>query len=168
MSRHVQIPSKASKAQVYEAIFPQIEALLQDEKDFIANVANTVAVLKEALKYYWIGIYLVKGNELVLGPFQGTVACTRIARGRGVCGQAWERGETIIVPDVDRFPGHIACSIHTRSEIVVPVRCQGRIIGVLDLDSTEWNDFDTVDLQWLERIADLLGRCFETSTDQPG
>jgi GAF domain-containing protein len=145
-----------TKEEQYETLLPQVRALLAGEHDLIANMANLAAVLKAQFDFFWVGFYLVKGDELVLGPFQGPLACTRIARGKGVCGTSWERRETIIVPDVDAFPGHIACSSLSRSEIVVPVLKDGDVIGVLDVDSEYLSHFDEVDELYLKRITDLL------------
>src|SRR5690606_41479705 len=145
-----------TKEEQYETLLPQVRALLAGEHDLIANMANLAAVLKAQFDFFWVGFYLVKGDELVLGPFQGPLACTRIARGKGVCGTSWERRETIIVPDVDAFPGHIACSSLSRSEIVVPVLKDGAVIGVLDVDSEYLSHFDEVDELYLKRITDLL------------
>jgi L-methionine (R)-S-oxide reductase len=145
-----------TKAEQYESLIPQIEGLLEGEPDLIANLANIVASLKEQFNWLWVGFYLVKEDELVLAPFQGPVACTRIKIGRGVCGTSWERAETIIVPNVEKFPGHIACSSLSRSEIVVPVIRNNRVIGVLDVDSGELNDFDETDQLYLEKIVALI------------
>lgn len=145
-----------SKEELYQNLFPQIKSILEDEKDTIANMANISACLYETLRFWWVGFYRVVGDELVLGPFQGPVACTRIRKGRGVCGTSWQREETIIVPDVDQFPGHIACSSASRSEIVVPVFHNGKVTAVLDIDSELLNTFDDTDKLWLERIAALL------------
>ena len=136
----------------------QIEALVSGETDLIANMANVAAVLHEAFGFWWTGFYRVVGEELVLGPFQGPMACTRIARGRGVCGTAWQRGETIVVEDVEQFPGHIACSAMSRSEIVVPIFAGGKIVAVLDIDSEHLATFDATDKEWLERIVALFAR----------
>jgi len=155
MSDDLQIIS-GPKVQQYESLLPQIEALLNGEPDLVANLANTVAALKEQFGWLWVGFYLVKENELVLGPFQGPVACTRISKGRGVCGTSWETAKTLIVPDVEKFPGHIACSSLSRSEIVVPVIRQNKVVAVLDVDSSEYNQFDSTDQQWLEKIIGLL------------
>lgn len=130
--------------------------MVEDESDAVANMANVAALIHHSLKFWWTGFYRVDGNQLVLGPFQGPVACTRIPFGRGVCGSAWKAGETIVVPDVDQFPGHIACSSASRSEIVVPVRRDGEIWGVLDIDSAELNTFDETDRIWLEKIVEHL------------
>jgi GAF domain-containing protein len=142
---------------VYEALTPQLKALLQGETDFTANAANLSALISSAFRFHWVGFYRVCNGELVLGPFQGPVACTRIAMGKGVCGTSWLRNETINVPDVEAFPGHIACSALSRSEIVVPVRnAQGDVIAVLDIDSTAHNDFSEVDCRYLEEWVAIL------------
>lgn len=145
--------SKGSKEEQYESLLPQISGLLTGEDDLVANLANITAALKEQFGWFWVGFYLVKGNELVLGPFQGPVACTRIAKGRGVCGSSWAKQETLIVPDVEKFPGHIACSSLSKSEIVVPVFRNGNIVAILDVDSEELNKFDTTDKTYLEKIV---------------
>lgn len=142
-----------TKEQTYRSLLPQIQALVAGETDFIANMANIAAALHEAFGFWWTGFYRVIDNELVLGPFQGPIACTRIAYGRGVCGTAWQQGETIVVPNVHEFPGHIACSSESKSEIVVPVRRNGQIIAVLDIDSAEYNTFDAIDKQYLEQVV---------------
>lgn len=146
----------ADRSSIYEQLIPQIRALLEGENDAIANLANTAAALKQAFGFLWVGFYLVRDQELVLGPFQGPVACTRIAFGRGVCGSAWQQRQTIIVPDVDQFPGHIACSSASRSEIVVPLLHGDEVVGVLDIDSDRLDDFSKVDQEALESIASLL------------
>jgi L-methionine (R)-S-oxide reductase len=150
--------SKSSdRSVVYEELAPQIEALIAGEPDIIANLANIAAALKEAFGFFWVGFYLAKGGDLVLGPFQGPVACTRIRFDQGVCGHAYSSGETVIVPDVDEFPGHIACSSASRSEIVVPIfGPNGDVIGVLDVDSDKPGDFDQTDRVGLERIAAIV------------
>lgn len=145
-----------SKKEQYDGVLPQVKGLLDGETDLIANMANITAVLKEQFGWLWIGFYIVKGDQLVLGPFQGPVACTRIHFDKGVCGTAWARRETIIVPDVDSFPGHIACSSLSKSEIVVPVWNKNNIIAVLDVDSVSLNDFDETDRDYLEKISGLL------------
>ncbi len=137
----------------YTALLSQIVALTSDEPDLVANCANITAALKQTFGFFWIGFYFVKGGELVLGPFQGDLACTRIAKGKGVCGTCWEKGETILVADVDLFPGHIACSALSRSEIVVPVIKAGVVRLVLDIDSDTRDDFDQTDKLFLEQIA---------------
>ncbi len=145
-----------TREEQYQALLPQIRGLLEGEPDLVANLANTVAALKEQFNWLWVGFYLVKGEELVLGPFQGPVACTRIRKGRGVCGSSWEKAETLIVPDVEKFPGHIACSSLSRSEIVIPVLKKGEVIGVLDVDSKELDSFDKTDQQYLEEILTFI------------
>lgn len=146
----------------YAELLPQLEALLADENDLIANLANTAAVLKSAFGWFWVGFYLVKNEELVLGPFQGPLACARIGYGRGVCGQAWAGGATIIVDDVDAHPGHIACSSLSRSEIVVPLKNpDGRVWGVLDVDSEHLAQFDHEDAAGLEAVCTLLAKRHE-------
>lgn len=144
------------KSQKYEELLPQLQSLLSGESDPVARMANVAAVLHEAMGFWWTGFYRVQGEQLVLGPFQGPVACFRIARGRGVCGTAWNRKETVVVPDVEEFPGHIACSSESRSEIVVPLLRNGEVTAVLDIDSRELATFDDVDRFYLEKIAELL------------
>lgn len=150
------IITSGTREEQYETIFPQVKALLEGEPDEIANMANVAAALKEQFNWLWVGFYIVKNNELVLGPFQGPVACTRIKKGRGVCGTSWASAETLIVPDVEKFPGHIACSSLSRSEIVVPLIKNGEVIAVLDVDSVELNHFSETDKQFLEKIVHLL------------
>ena len=147
---------KGTKEEQYQHIIPQIKGLLEGENDLIANLANVAAALKEQFDFFWVGFYLVKEDELVLGPFQGPVACTRIKKGRGVCGSSWEKGKTIIVPDVEKFPGHIACSSLSKSEIVLPLFSDSKIIGVLDVDSSTLNSFDETDQLYLQKIVDLI------------
>ncbi len=156
MAEDLTILHSVSKTEQYQSLIPQIEALLDGETDLVANMANICAALKEQFKWFWVGFYLVKQDELVLGPFQGPVACTRIAKGRGVCGSAWAQAKTLVVPDVDAFPGHIACSSLSRSEIVLPVFHQGEVVGVLDVDSEELDTFDDTDAQYLAQIVKLL------------
>jgi len=148
--------AKGTKEEQYEALLPQIKALLEGEPDLIANLANITGALKEQFNWLWIGFYLVKGDELVLGPFQGPVACTRIKKGKGVCGASWAKAQTLIVPDVEKFPGHIACSSLSRSEIVVPIIRNNKVVGVLDVDSIELNQYDNIDQNYLEQITDLI------------
>ena len=150
------IISGETKQERYEALLPQIEAVVEGEPDLIANMANVAAMLHETFGFWWTGFYRVEGQELVLGPFQGPMACTRIKKGRGVCGTAWAEAQTQVVPDVDQFPGHIACSSASKSEIVVPVTMEGEIIGVLDIDSAELDTFDETDRRYLEYIVTLL------------
>jgi GAF domain-containing protein len=145
-----------TKQEQYEALIPQLKGLLEGETDLIANLANVAAALKEQFNWLWVGFYLVKKDELVLGPFQGPVACTRIKKGKGVCGSSWAHEKTLIVPDVEKFPGHIACSSASRSEIVVPVFHGNEIAGVLDVDSKALNAFDTTDQTYLEQIVSLI------------
>lgn len=151
--------AKGSKEEQYQNLLPQIGGLLQGENNQIANLANIAAALKEQFSFFWVGFYLVdSADELVLGPFQGPVACTRIKKGRGVCGGAWAQAKTLIVPDVDQFPGHITCSSLSRSEIVLPVYKQGAIIGVLDVDSSELDSFDEIDEKYLTQVLQLLDK----------
>jgi len=153
-----------TKAEQYESLIPQIKALMEGEPDLVANLANVVAALKEQFDWLWVGFYLVKSSavktsaedELVLGPFQGPIACTRIRKGKGVCGSSWEKAQTIIVPDVEKFPGHIVCSSLSRSEIVVPVIRNNKVVAVLDVDSKDLDQFDETDENFLERIVDLI------------
>lgn len=161
MAETLYIPTTESREARYEAILPQITALLQDETDLIANLANTTAVLKEAFGFFWIGFYLVKKNELVLGPFQGSLACTRIPFDKGVCGACYREQKTLIVPDVEQFEGHIACSSLSKSEIVVPIFYEGAVVAVLDVDSDQLNDFSTTDQKALEQLATVLSPYFQ-------
>lgn len=142
-----------SKREVYQSLLPQLVALIGDEQDAVANMANISAALKEAFNFFWVGFYLVKNDELVLGPFQGPIACTRIQKGKGVCGTAWLNAEAIVVADVDAFPGHIACSSLSKSEIVVPLIKNNVVIGVLDVDSEHLNQFDSTDLEFLTKLC---------------
>lgn len=146
-----------NKEELYNSLIPQIKALVGSEKDSIANLANISAALKEAFDFFWVGFYLVKDDELVLGPFQGPIACTRIQKGRGVCGTSWEKAETIVVENVDEFPGHIACSSLSKSEIVVPIIKNNIVIGVLDVDSDELATFDKIDKKHLTDLCHWLG-----------
>ena len=145
-----------TKIEIYQSLLPQITALIEGEPDLVANLANIAAALKQQFGWWWVGFYLVKNDELVLGPFQGPIACTRIQKGRGVCGTAWEKAETIIVPDVEQFPGHIACSSLSKSEIVLPLIYLKNVVGVLDVDSAELNSFDYMDAKYLQEIIDLI------------
>ena len=156
MTEEINLPKNANKEEIYKALLPQVKALLSGEEDLVANLANMAAVLKEAFGFFWVGFYIVKKGELVLGPFQGPVACTRIQKGKGVCGKAWETGETQLVPDVNAFPGHIACSASSQSEIVVPVSKGNEIIAVLDIDSDQLDTFDAVDRKYLEEMVGYL------------
>jgi len=148
------------KAEMYQHLLPQIKALLSGETDLIANLSNTIAALREQFGFFWVGFYVVKQNELVLGPFQGPVACTRIQLGKGVCGTAWKQAETIVVPDVELFPGHITCSSASRSEIVIPVIKNENVVAVLDVDSAELNSFDSTDAYYLEELCQWLAVYF--------
>ena len=145
-----------SKEEQYLSLIPQIKGLIDGESDLVANLANIAAALKEQFDFFWVGFYLVKADELVLGPFQGPVACTRIRKGRGVCGTSWAEANTIIVPDVEKFPGHIACSSISKSEIVVPLIKDNAVWGVLDVDSDQYNSFDETDAQFLKEIVALI------------
>ena len=147
---------QGTKEEKYQSVIPQIKALVEGEPDLVANLANIVAALMEQFGWLWVGFYLVKENQLVLAPFQGPVACTRIRKGRGVCGTSWEKAVTVIVPDVEKFPGHIACSSKSRSEIVVPIIRGNKVMGVLDVDSDQLAAFDETDKQFLEEIVDLI------------
>ncbi len=150
------IIDNGNKAEKYATLLPQIAALIDHDADLIANMANIAACLKMTFDFWWVGFYRVKDGELVLAPFQGPLACTRIKRGRGVCGTAWDRSETIVVEDVEQFPGHIACSSASKSEIVVPVFKGDEVVAVLDIDSDRLATFDATDREWLEKIASLL------------
>jgi GAF domain-containing protein len=157
MAETLIIPSNATREEIYISLMPQLNALLAGETDLIANASNIAAALKEAFGFFWVGFYFVKNDELVLGPFQGPIACTRIKRGRGVCGTAWEKAEIIVVPDVDQFPGHIACSSLSRSEIVIPFfNTKNEVAGVIDIDSALLNDFSEIDARFGEKIGELV------------
>ena len=156
MSEKLFIPETNNKEEKYKTLLPQIEALIGKETDLTANLANTAAALHQVFCFFWVGFYLVKSEELVLAPFQGPVACTRIKRGKGVCGAAWESARTIIVPDVEKFPGHIACNSASKSEIVVPLMSGDTVFGVLDIDSDMLNDFDDTDRIYLEKICRVI------------
>jgi GAF domain-containing protein len=156
MAETIHISKDLTKKEKYEALYPQLEVLLSAETDIVANMANLAAALKEVFDFFWVGFYVVKNDELILAPFQGPVACTRIRFGKGVCGTSWERKQTIVVPDVEQFPGHIACSSLSRSEIVVPVMKDDKVVAVLDVDSNELSAFDNDDAKYLEEIVRLL------------
>ena len=145
-----------SKEDQYRTLIPQIKGLLTGETDLVANMANVTAALKEQFSWLWVGFYVVKEDELVLAPFQGPVACTRIKKGRGVCGTSWQLAKTLIVPDVEKFPGHIACSSLSKSEIVVPVIKDNKVVAVLDVDSAEYNSFDEIDEKYLNEIVQMI------------
>ncbi len=156
MAEDLNIITSTSKVEQYQSLIPQIAALLYGEPDLVANLANLSAALKEQFNWFWVGFYMVKDNELVLGPFQGPVACTRIPLGKGVCGAAWQEAKTLIVPDVEAFPGHIACSSLSKSEIVIPVFSGDKVVAVLDIDSEKLARFDETDRQYLEEIVKLV------------
>jgi GAF domain-containing protein len=156
---HLDIPQTTDKATIYRAILPQIQALVAHETDVVANLANVAAVLRQAFGFFWVGFYIVKGDELVVGPYQGTVACSRRGRGRGVCGAAWVQAHTLLVPDVEKFEGHIACSSASKSEVVVPCfDAQGTVWAVLDIDSDYLDAFDATDQLYLEKITAMLAQ----------
>lgn len=155
MAEHLEV-SQGDKKAKYELLLRQVEAIAEGETDIIALMANVASMIHHTFGFLWTGFYRVQDAMLILGPFQGPLACTRIPRGRGVCGSAWAEGRTLVVPDVEAFPGHIACSSQSRSEIVVPICCNGNIVAVLDIDSTETDKFDAVDAEWLERIVSVF------------
>lgn len=160
MAETLAIPPGSSKAEKYEQLLPQLKALTSGETDLIANLSNTMAALKEVFGFFWVGAYLTKENQLILGPFQGPVACTRIAFNRGVCGAAYTHRTTLLVPDVEAFPGHIACNSASKSEIVVPVFKNNIVVMVLDVDSDRLNDFDETDKIYLEKLAEIMANWF--------
>ncbi|TDN36566.1 GAF domain-containing protein [Hymenobacter sp. UV11] len=160
MSENLFLTPGLARADHYAELYPQLEALTTTESDLTANLANTAAALRQAFGFFWVGFYLVKADELVLGPFQGPIACTRIRRGRGVCGTSWAEARTVLVPDVEAFPGHIACSSDSKSEIVVPVFKDGAVVAVLDVDSDQLDDFDAADQAGLERLMQLAAAWF--------
>lgn len=162
MSEELHLPKNGDKEEIYASLIPQIEALIFGEPDLIANLSNIAAALKEAFNHLWIGFYLVKGDQLVLGPFQGPIACTRISMGKGVCGSSWEQKSTLLVEDVELFPGHIACSSLSRSEIVVPVLVSDQVVMVLDIDSVEVGSFDQTDQIYLEKLATIISQSITT------
>ena len=158
MAEELIVAHGASKIETYETLLPQLAALVEGENDKVANLANVAAALRETFHWWWVGFYLVKENQLVLGPFQGPVACTRIGFGKGVCGSAWKESKSIYVPDVDKFPGHIACSSSSVSEIVVPILdATGKVLGVLDVDSERYDVLDQTDVLYLEKVCKLVG-----------
>jgi len=161
MSESLFLTPGQPKAARYAELQPQLEALTAPEADRIANLANTAAALRQAFGFFWVGFYVVQGEELVLGPFQGPIACTRIRRGRGVCGTSWAEARTVLVPDVEAFPGHIACSSDSKSEIVVPILKNGQVVAVLDVDSDKLNDFDHDDQHALEQLMQLAATWFD-------
>ena len=155
MAEHLIIEGN-SKEERYATLLPQLQSLVEGESDMIANMANVAACIMDTFHFWWVGFYRVIDEVLVLGPFQGPLACTRIKRGKGVCGTAWDKAETIVVEDVEKFPGHIACSSLSRSEIVVPIIKDGEVIAVLDIDSEHLNTFDVIDKEWLEKVAGVF------------
>jgi GAF domain-containing protein len=168
LAEQLNIPATGNKEEIYQSLLPQVEALIFGEEDLVANLSNIAAALKYSMKFFWVGFYLVKNEELVLGPFQGPVACTRIAEGRGVCGTSMKSRTSIIVPDVNKFPGHIACSSETKSEIVIPAIVNGRVALVLDVDSEKPDDFDQTDLEYLGRVVSLIERLYQRHPDKTG
>ena len=160
MAETLALDTTLTKAEQYRQLLPQIEALTIGEPDLTANLANTAAALRQAFNFFWVGFYLVKGEELVLGPFQGPIACTRIRHGKGVCGASWAQAQTLLVPDVEAFPGYIACSSESKSEIVVPILKNGQVMAVLDVDSDQLNDFDQADQAALEQLMQLAAHWF--------
>ena len=156
MIRSETMTLRENKAKLYEAVHLQMEALLSIKDNKVSNMANFTALLKSSFDFFWVGFYIIESNELVLGPFQGPVACTRISKGKGVCGTAWSDQQSIVVADVHEFPGHIACNPASKSEIVIPLIYDGQVIGVLDIDSTELDCFDEVDKEWLEKLCTCL------------
>jgi GAF domain-containing protein len=159
MAEQLHVSVSADKSERYAVLVPQIEALVSGEPDLVANLSNIAAALRQAMNFFWVGFYLVKDNQLVLGPFQGPIACTRIDYGKGVCGTSWKEKRTILVPDVEQFPGHIACSSDSRSEIVLPVMKQGEVAMVLDVDSDRLNDFDAIDEEALLKVTRIIEGC---------
>ena len=158
MAEELIIADNSTKAEKYQTLIPQIEALVTGETDLTANLANIASALKYGMGFFWVGFYLIKEDQLVLGPFQGPIACTRIFKGKGVCGTSWEKAETIMVDNVDEFPGHIACSSDSKSEIVLPAFKDGEVSLILDVDSDELNDFDKVDEVHLEKLMRIIER----------
>jgi GAF domain-containing protein len=158
MAEELLVNNTATKEEKYETLVPQVTALISTETDAVANMANVASALKYTFGFFWVGFYMVKEGELVLGPFQGPIACTRIRKGRGVCGAAWEQSKTLVVADVDAFPGHIACSSDSKSEIVVPIYKGNEVIGVLDVDSDTLDSFDAIDQEYLEKMMVELGK----------
>lgn len=156
MAEELIVSNTATKEEKYQSLIPQIEALVTGEPDLTANLANIASALKYGMDFFWVGFYLVKEDELVLGPFQGPIACTRIRKGKGVCGTSWEKAETVLVENVDEFPGHIACSSDSKSEIVLPAMKDGEVALILDIDSDKLNDFDETDQQYLEQLMKVV------------
>ncbi len=161
MAEELLISTSTDKTVKYEELIPQIEALIGTESDLIANLANVSSALKYGMDFFWVGFYMVKNDELVLGPFQGPIACTRVRKGKGVCGTAWEKNEVLIVPDVDQFPGHISCSSDSKSEIVVPIIKNNTVVGIIDVDSDQLNSFDLIDSQFLKRLCSSISKIWQ-------
>lgn len=161
MSEQLNILKSSSREEQYTHLLPQLKALIESETDIIANYANISAALKQTFGFFWVGFYIVRQDELVLGPFQGTIACTRIKYGKGVCGTAWKESRTIIVPDVQQFEGHIACDSSSRSEIVVPIHNRGKVTAILDIDSEHLNYFTETDAEYLEQLAGIIENNFK-------
>ena len=156
MAEQLIVSESSSKEDMYTSLSPQIKALVEGETDLVANLANVAAALKEVFNFFWVGFYIVKNNQLVLGPFQGPIACTRIAYGKGVCGTSWKDKRAIIVDDVNQFPGHIACSSLSQSEIVIPIVRDNKVVAVLDVDSDKLSEFDAIDQKYLSEIVEYL------------
>ncbi len=160
MAENLVIPQQVSREEKYIALWPQLQALVEGESDYVANLANISAALHQTFSFFWVGFYLVRDEELVLGPFQGPIACTRIAFGKGVCGTAWKNLAPILVPNVEEFPGHIACSSQSKSEVVIPIQDEnGAVVGVLDVDSNVLNDFTEMDVEHLRKVSQLAAKC---------
>ena len=160
MAENLVIPQQASREEKYIALWPQLQALVEGESDYVANLSNIAAALHQTFSFFWVGFYLVRDEELVLGPFQGPIACTRIAFGKGVCGTAWKNLAPILVPNVEEFPGHIACSSQSKSEVVIPIQDEnGAVVGVLDVDSNVLNDFTEMDVEHLRKVSQLAAKC---------
>jgi GAF domain-containing protein len=160
MAENLLIHQQASREEKYVALWPQLQALVEGESDYVANLANIAAALHQTFSFFWVGFYLVRDEELVLGPFQGPIACTRIAFGKGVCGTAWKNLAPIVVPNVEEFPGHIACSSQSKSEVVIPIQDEnGAVVGVLDVDSDVLNDFNETDVVHLRKVSQLAAKC---------
>jgi L-methionine (R)-S-oxide reductase len=163
MADELILAASADKGERYKVLLPQIASLVQGETDAIANLSNVAAALRQSLKFFWVGFYLVKNNELVLGPFQGPIACTRIGFGKGVCGTSWKEKSVLIVPNVDEFPGHIACSSDSKSEIVLPAFKNGEVVLVMDVDSNQLNDFDEIDKDYLQQVMRIIEKSLSSS-----
>lgn len=161
MAQQLNITDSVSREELYRQLIPQIASLIEGEVNLIANLANIAAALKQTFDFFWVGFYLVENEELVLGPFQGEIACTRIGFNKGVCGSCWANMETLIVPNVDEFPGHIACSSASKSEVVVPIILDNKVVAVLDVDSDKLNDFDSVDQDGLLQLSNLVSPLFK-------